>query len=75
METTMKYLQFMMLGMITLIDPIFASIFLMGLSLYYFRKHDWSEGFFDDRWGTLGSISFLLGVLTYVVMVYFSFHI
>jgi hypothetical protein len=66
----MKYLQFIMLGMTLLVSPILASIVLLGLSLFYFQKHDWGEGFFEDRWGALGSISFLLGILVYVVLVY-----
>jgi hypothetical protein len=43
---------------------------LVGLSLFSFQKHDWQEGFFDDRWGILGSVSFLVGIIVYLVMVY-----
>jgi hypothetical protein len=70
MENLMKFLQYVMLALVMFIHPVMPSIVLLGLSLISFQKHDWEEGFFDDRWGTLGSVSFLLGIVTYVVMVY-----
>jgi len=48
MDKGMKYLHYIMPG-------------LTGLSLFSFQKHDWDEGFLDDRWGILGSVSFLVG--------------
>jgi uncharacterized membrane protein len=70
MEKLMKYLQYILLGLVVFVHPIMPSIVLVGLSLFSFRKHDWQEGFFDDRWGILGSVSFLVGIIIYLVMVY-----
>lgn len=70
MENLMKFLQYVMLALVMFIHPVMPSLVLLGLSLISFQKHDWDEGFFDDRWGTVGSLSFLLGIVTYVVMVY-----
>jgi hypothetical protein len=70
MEKLMKYLQYILLGLVVFIHPIMPSIVLVGLSLFSFQKHDWEEGFFDDRWGFLGSVSFLVGILVYMIMVY-----
>ena len=70
MESIMKVLQFILLGMVMLINPIMPSIALLGLSIFYFKKHDWEAGFFDDAWGILGSVSFLLGIVVYVMLVY-----
>jgi hypothetical protein len=70
MEKLMKYLQYILLGLIMFIHPIMPSIVLVGLSLLSFQKHDWEEGFFNDRWGILGSVSFLAGIVVYVLMIY-----
>jgi hypothetical protein len=70
MEKLMKYLQYVLLGLIVFVHPIMPSLVLMGLSLFSFQKHDWGEGFFDDRWGILGSVSFLVGIVVYMAMVY-----
>lgn len=70
MENLMKFLQYVLLALVMFIHPVMPSIVLLGLSLISFQRHDWEEGFFDDRWGTLGSISFLLGIVIYMVMVY-----
>lgn len=74
MENLMKFLQYVMLALVMFIHPIMPSIVLVGLSLISFQKHDWGDGFFEDRWGTLGSLAFLLGIVTYVVMVYLPSH-
>ncbi len=70
MEKLMKSLQFILLGLVVFIHPIMPSLVLLGLSLFYFQRHDWGEGFFDDRWGTLGMLTFLLGVVVYTLMVF-----
>jgi hypothetical protein len=70
MENIMKYLQLIMLGLAMFIIPGMPSIVLVGLSLVYFRKHDWKKGFFKDKWGTLGILSFLFGIAVFVVGVY-----
>jgi hypothetical protein len=70
MENLMKFLQYILLALVMFIHPVMPSIVLLGLSLISFQKHDWQEGFFDDNWGTLGSVTFLLAIVTYVVMVY-----
>ena len=70
MDNLMKYLQIILLGLAMFVIPIMPSLVLCGLSLIYFRKHDWTEEFFKDRWGTLGILSFLFGILVFVVGVY-----
>ena len=70
MEKIMKYLQFMLLGLVVFVHPIMPSLVLLGLSLFYFQKHDWCEGFFEDKWGALGTVSFLLGMVVYTLMVF-----
>ena len=70
MATMMKVLQFVLLGLLMLIDPLLSSIGLLVLSFFFFQKHDWGEGFFDDKWGMLGTIVFLLGIVFYIVIVY-----
>jgi hypothetical protein len=70
MENLMKFLQYILLALVMFVHPVMPSIVLLGLSLISFQKHDWQEGFFDDNWGTLGSVTFLLAIVTYVVMVY-----
>ena len=70
MEKLMKYLQYVVLGLVMLVHPIMPSLILMGLSLFSFQKHDWTEGFFDDRWGLLGSLSLLAGIAVYMIMIY-----
>lgn len=70
MEKLMKVLQYALLGLVMLINPLISSIGLLGLSIFFFQKHDWEEGFFDDRWGWIGTIAFLLGIAVYVVTVY-----
>jgi hypothetical protein len=70
MEKLMKYLQYILLGLVVFVHPIMPSLALMGLSLFSFQKHDWEEGFFDDRWGLLGSASLLAGIAVYMVMIY-----
>jgi hypothetical protein len=74
MEKLMKYLQYVLLGLVVFLHPIMPCIVLMGLSLFSFQKHDWEEGFFDDRWGILGSVSFLVGIIVYMVMIYLPFQ-
>ena len=70
MEKLMKVLQFVLLGLVLMINPLLSSIGLLGISLFFFQKHNWGEGFFDDRWGLIGTIVFLLGIIVYVVIVY-----
>ncbi len=70
METLMKFLQYALLGLLVFVHPIMPSLVLMGLSLISFQKHDWEEGFFDDRWGLLGSACLLGGIAVYMVMIY-----
>jgi hypothetical protein len=70
MDKLMKYLQYILLCLIVFVHPIMPSLVMVGLSLFSFQKHDWGEGFFDDRWGILGSVSFLVGIVAYVIMVY-----
>jgi hypothetical protein len=70
MDNIMKYLQFVLLGLAMFIIPGMPSLVLCGLSLVYFRKHDWGKGFFKDKWGTLGILSFLSGIIVFVVGVY-----
>lgn len=75
MVTTMVALPLVLLGLTIFINPIMSSLVLMGLSMFYFQKHDWGEEFFDDRWGTLGAITFLLGITIYFVVVYMPFRL
>jgi len=70
MEKLMKVFQFILLGLVLLINPLISSIGLLGLSFFFFQKHDWEKGFFGDRWGAFGGVSFLIGVIVYVVLVY-----
>jgi hypothetical protein len=70
MEKLMKYLQYILLGLVVFVHPIMPSLVLIGLSLISFQKHDWQEGFFDDRWGLLGSASLLAGVAVYMITIY-----
>lgn len=70
MEKLMKYLQYVLLGLVLFLHPVMPSLALMGLSLFSFQKHDWEEGFFGDRWGLLGSVSLLAGIVVYMMMVY-----
>ena len=63
-------LQYILLGLVVFVHPIMPGIVLVGLSLFSFQKHDRQEGFFDDRWGILGSVSFLVGIIIYLVLVY-----
>lgn len=75
MVTIMVALPLVLLGLTIFINPIMSSLVLMGLSMFYFQKHDWGEEFFDDRWGTLGAITFLLGITIYFVVVYMPFRL
>lgn len=75
MVTIMAALPLVLLGLTIFINPIMSSLVLMGLSMFYFQKHDWGEEFFDDRWGTLGAITFLLGITIYFVVVYMPFRL
>ena len=70
MDNIMKYLQIILLGLAMFIIPIMPSLVLCGLSLVYFWKHDWTKGFFKDKWGALGILSFLFSVLIFIVGVY-----
>lgn len=70
MDNIMKYLQIILLGLAMFVVPVMPSLVLCGLSLIYFRKHDWERGFFQDKWGTLGVVSFLAGVMVFVMGVY-----
>lgn len=70
MDNIMKYLQIILLGLAMFIIPVMPSLVLCGLSLIYFRKHDWTKGFFKDKWGTLGIVSFLSGIIVFLVGVY-----
>ena len=70
MDTIMKYLQLILLGMAMLVIPVMPSLVLCGLSLIYFRRHDWQRGFFNDKWGILGLASFMAGLAVFVVGVY-----
>ena len=70
MDNIMKYLQFILLGLALFVIPIMPSLVLLGLSLIYFKKHDWTKGFFKDKWGTLGVVSFLSGIAVFLVGVY-----
>lgn len=70
MDNIMKYLQFVLLGLAMFIIPTMPSIVLCGLSFVYFKKHDWEKDFFNDKWGTLGILSFLFGILVFIVGVY-----
>ena len=65
-----KFLPIILLGMTVFINPLMSSMALMGLSIFYFQKHDWGEEFFDDRWGTLGAVTLILGIAVYFVVVY-----
>ena len=66
----MRYLQYVLLGLIVFVHPIMPCLVLLGLSIITFQKHNWNEGFFDDRWGALGSVTFLLGIAAYLVIIY-----
>jgi hypothetical protein len=68
MESTMKYLQLILIGLVMFVIPIMPSLVLCGLSLFYLKKHDWSSGFLSDRWGALGILSLILGVAAYAVI-------
>ena len=70
MDNVMKYLQWILLGLAMFVVPVLPSLVLCGLSLVYFRKHDWTQGFFYDKWGTLGILSFLFGLIIFMVAVY-----
>lgn len=70
MDTIMKYLQLILLGMAMFVIPVMPSLVLCGLSLIYFRRHDWQRGFFNDKWGILGLASFMAGLAVFVVGVY-----
>lgn len=70
MDNIMKYLQFVLLGLAMFVIPVMPSIVLCGLSLVYFKRHDWAKGFFKDKWGALGLVSFLTGIMVFVVGVY-----
>ena len=74
MENVMKYLQLILLGLAMFIIPMLPGVVLIGLSLIYFRKHDWGKGFFNDKWETLGILSFLFGIIVFVVGVYIPFR-
>lgn len=63
----MKYLQIILLGLAMLVIPIMPSLLLCGLSLVYFKRHDWGKSFFSDQWGMLGIASFLFGILVFWV--------
>ena len=66
MERMMSYLQYIPLSLAMFIVPIMPSLGLIGLSLFYFKKHDWGNGFFEDKWGTLGILSFLGGIVAFI---------
>ena len=66
MDSMMRYLQLILLGLVMFVIPIMPSLVLIGLSLLYFKKHNWQSGFLKDKWGALGILSFLLGLLAYV---------
>lgn len=68
MDSVMKVLQYILLGLVMLVFPLMPSLALLGLSLFYFKKHDWRNSFFRDKWGALGILSFLLGVAAYVIL-------
>lgn len=70
MDNIMKYLQFVLLGLAMFVIPVMPSIVLCGLSLVYFKRHDWAKGFFKDKWGALGLVSFLTGIMVFVAGVY-----
>jgi hypothetical protein len=70
MDNTMKYLQFILLGLTLFIIPMMPRIVLCGLSFVYFKKHDWGKGFFNDKWGALGILSFLSGIIVFVLGIY-----
>ena len=70
MDNIMKYLQLILLGLAMLIIPVMPSLVLCGLSLVYFRKHDWGKSFFKHKWGVFGVLSFLFGIIIFVVGVY-----
>jgi hypothetical protein len=73
MDNIMKYLQLILLGLAMFIVPTLPSLVLCGLSLIYFRKHDWTQGFFYDKWGTLGILSFLFGLAVFLGTAYSHF--
>ena len=70
MDNLMKYLQILLLGLTMFIIPIMPSLVLCGLSLIYFKRHDWTKGFFNDKWGTLGLLSFLSAIAVFFMGVY-----
>lgn len=70
MDNIMKYLQIILLGLVMFVVPIMPSLALCGISLVYFKKHDWTRGFFSDKWGTLGVASFLAGMMVFILGVY-----
>ena len=70
MDNIMKYLQFVLLGLAMFVIPIMPSIVLCRLSFVYFKRHDWAKGFFKDKWGALGLVSFLTGIMVFVLGVY-----
>ena len=74
MDNIMKYLQLILLGLAMLIVPILPSLALCGISLMYFRKHDWTQGFFYDKWGTLGILSLLFGLALFLGTICSSFR-
>jgi len=49
MDYLMKYLQILLLGLAMFIIPIMPILVLCGLSLVYFKKHDWTKDFFYDK--------------------------
>jgi len=73
MDHIMKYLQIVLLGLAMFVVPVLPSLVLLGLSLVCFRKHDWSKGFFTDKWGMLGVASFLFGILIFWAGVFIPF--
>jgi hypothetical protein len=67
-----KLTPFVLLGLTVFVIPVMPSIVLCGLSLVYFKRYDWAKGFFKDKWGTLGVVSFLARIMIFVVGVYIS---
>jgi len=70
MDNLMKYLQWILLGLAMFVVPILPSLVLCGLSLLYFWRHDWTQGFFYDKWGALGILSFVFGLAVFLGAVY-----
>jgi len=44
---------------------ILPGILLIGYSMFLLEKHNWDKKFFGDKWGILGIVCFLIGVIIF----------